>query len=355
MAGENPEDPRSGQPDEFLSKTQVAALPDPHHGPGDEPGAGGDRARRRADAGRDGACLHQPARSGRCGAAGFAGREGRASARRHHHQARFRRRRDLGTARDGRGLASRARSGDGGHPRPAGTAADDSPRPHRTAHARQRTIRDRHDWRVARRQSQHSRAAVAGEPAEKAGFKPGDVIVSIDGERMVFASQVSEAIAKHPEQEIEVLVRRDGAGAGDRGRALAAGRQRPHRHQHQRRSGVVHALAAAGRRHERATQLRDVRDDPAHPWRPVHRRSLAASADGPGRHRAALRRIGAGRLGRALQPDGVAQPQPGTAEPAAHPRARRRPHLHHGHRDDRPTRLQPGGEGEDALRGFRRA
>ena len=31
MAGENPEDPRSGQPDEFLSQDEVAALPDPDH------------------------------------------------------------------------------------------------------------------------------------------------------------------------------------------------------------------------------------------------------------------------------------------------------------------------------------
>ena len=42
MAGENPEDQRTGSADEFLSKTQVAAIPDPDHGTADEP-----RARRR--------------------------------------------------------------------------------------------------------------------------------------------------------------------------------------------------------------------------------------------------------------------------------------------------------------------
>jgi regulator of sigma E protease len=54
------------------------------------------------------------------------------------------------------------------------------------------------------------RALVAGQPAEQAGLKSGDVIVSINGERMVFASQVSDAIAKRPEQEIQMVVRRDG-------------------------------------------------------------------------------------------------------------------------------------------------
>jgi regulator of sigma E protease len=54
------------------------------------------------------------------------------------------------------------------------------------------------------------RALVSGEPAERAGLRPGDVIVSIDGQRMVFASQVSEAISKHPEETIQMVVRRDG-------------------------------------------------------------------------------------------------------------------------------------------------
>jgi regulator of sigma E protease len=54
------------------------------------------------------------------------------------------------------------------------------------------------------------RALVSGEPAERAGLRPGDVIVSIDGQRMVFASQVSDAISKHPEETIQMVVRRDG-------------------------------------------------------------------------------------------------------------------------------------------------
>ena len=54
------------------------------------------------------------------------------------------------------------------------------------------------------------RSALAGEPADKAGLKGGDVIVSINGQRMVFASQVSEAISKHPAEAIQIAIRRDG-------------------------------------------------------------------------------------------------------------------------------------------------
>ena len=52
---------------------------------------------------------------------------------------------------------------------------------------------------------------IAGEPAEKAGLKAGDVIVAINGQRMVFGSQVSEAISKNADVPIQMTVRRDGA------------------------------------------------------------------------------------------------------------------------------------------------
>jgi regulator of sigma E protease len=51
---------------------------------------------------------------------------------------------------------------------------------------------------------------VPGEPAEKAGFQAGDVIVAVNGQRTIFGSQVSEAISKHAGQPIEITIRRDG-------------------------------------------------------------------------------------------------------------------------------------------------
>ena len=53
---------------------------------------------------------------------------------------------------------------------------------------------------------------VPGKPAEAAGLKAGDVILAIDGERMVFAAQVAPAIyAKPGDKPIEFRIRRDGA------------------------------------------------------------------------------------------------------------------------------------------------
>jgi regulator of sigma E protease len=52
---------------------------------------------------------------------------------------------------------------------------------------------------------------VAGKPAESAGIKVDDEIIAIDGERMVFASQIAESISKKPaDKPIEFQIRRGG-------------------------------------------------------------------------------------------------------------------------------------------------
>jgi regulator of sigma E protease len=52
---------------------------------------------------------------------------------------------------------------------------------------------------------------VPGKPAELAGLKPGDQVLAIDGQRMVFASQVAEAInKKSADTPIEFRIRREG-------------------------------------------------------------------------------------------------------------------------------------------------
>jgi regulator of sigma E protease len=56
----------------------------------------------------------------------------------------------------------------------------------------------------------HIRSISPGEAAEKAGFQTEDIVVSIDGETMTFGSQLKEAISKKPEQEIAVAILRNG-------------------------------------------------------------------------------------------------------------------------------------------------
>jgi regulator of sigma E protease len=49
-----------------------------------------------------------------------------------------------------------------------------------------------------------------GEPGDRAGIKPGDVIVAVNDHTITFRSQLMEAIATHPEQPVTISVLRDG-------------------------------------------------------------------------------------------------------------------------------------------------
>jgi regulator of sigma E protease len=56
----------------------------------------------------------------------------------------------------------------------------------------------------------HVRTLSPGEAAEKAGIKAGDVVAAVDGQVITFGGQLREAIAKHPEQQITLSILRDG-------------------------------------------------------------------------------------------------------------------------------------------------
>jgi regulator of sigma E protease len=52
---------------------------------------------------------------------------------------------------------------------------------------------------------------VAGDPAEKGGIKPGDIVTAVDGNPIISSSQLKEAIAKRPNQAIAFSVIRAGS------------------------------------------------------------------------------------------------------------------------------------------------
>jgi regulator of sigma E protease len=53
-------------------------------------------------------------------------------------------------------------------------------------------------------------SVVAGSPAEQAGLKAGDVILAINDERMVYPSDVVRAVGANGDKPVAILVRRDG-------------------------------------------------------------------------------------------------------------------------------------------------
>ncbi len=57
----------------------------------------------------------------------------------------------------------------------------------------------------------HLAAVTPGEPGARAGLKDGDVIMAVDGRPITFHYQLRELIANHPEKPMAVTVQRDGA------------------------------------------------------------------------------------------------------------------------------------------------
>jgi len=56
----------------------------------------------------------------------------------------------------------------------------------------------------------HIRSVNPGDPADKAGLKPNDVVVSVNGETITFSGNLKDAISKRPEQQLTINILRDG-------------------------------------------------------------------------------------------------------------------------------------------------
>jgi regulator of sigma E protease len=54
------------------------------------------------------------------------------------------------------------------------------------------------------------RTAYPGQPAERAGLRSGDVIYAVNGERVIFARQLAEAISRNTGKPIDLTIRRNG-------------------------------------------------------------------------------------------------------------------------------------------------
>jgi len=57
----------------------------------------------------------------------------------------------------------------------------------------------------------HVRSVTPGDAGEKAGLKKDDVVLALNGEPMTFSTDLQQAIAKHPEETITLTLLRDGS------------------------------------------------------------------------------------------------------------------------------------------------
>jgi regulator of sigma E protease len=57
----------------------------------------------------------------------------------------------------------------------------------------------------------HIAGIIAGQPCERAGCKAGDIVTAVDGQRISFATELRDAIEKHPGHPITMSVIRGGA------------------------------------------------------------------------------------------------------------------------------------------------
>jgi regulator of sigma E protease len=130
---------------------------------------------------------------------------------------------------------------------------------------------------------------LSGDRAEKAGLKAGDIILAVNGERMATRMQLIDVISHSGGKTIQA----HGPSRWQRpGRHRDTGTARCARLARRRTVGanqVIHAGALRSHPPERRAQHRVVGDHLQNTGRAVHRRNIGAAAAGPGGDRDALR------------------------------------------------------------------
>ena len=158
-----------------------------------------------------------------------------------------------------------------------------------------------------------------GQPGFEGGLRAGDIVMSAGGEAGLSRERLIELIQANEGKPLTLEVQRGDARPDRHGRAAGDRRAGTYRRDdNQRRAQDCRARARRSRQAEPATELgvddahlRDAR-------RALHAPDVGQAADGPGRDRRMSRRgRAAGQLDSALHADGDDQPQPRAAQPHA--------------------------------------